>query len=137
MIGGGSRWVLFAMPTKTPPCEVYPAWTQAKFWAFIRSGLRAKWTRWPPKYEAMAKVKRPYVGEDKRRKFEYQCAHCQGWFMQKEVSVDHIEPVGSLLSFDDLPGFVQRLFVSVDKLQVLCDTCHNVKTQEERKTRGS
>lgn len=121
---------------KTPPCEIYPTWTEAKFWAFIRSGLRSKWTRWPPKYEVLAAAKRPYVGEDKRRKFEYQCASCGLWHPQKEVSVDHIVPVGTLKSWDDLVTFCQRLFVPATGLQVLCDTCHQAKTNQERKERG-
>lgn len=57
--------------------------------------------------------------------------------MQKEVSVDHIEPIGTLKAFSDLPGFVERLFVGVDKLQVLCDTDHKAKTKEERDARDS
>lgn len=49
--------------------------------------------------------------------------------------MDHIEPVGTLKSFDDLPGFVERMFVGVDKLQVLCSTCHQIKTNKERQGR--
>src|SRR5574342_495004 len=58
---------------KTPPFGPYPEWSTAKFWAFLRSGLRAKWQRWPPKYAVVAKSKRKYEGENKRQKFEYQC----------------------------------------------------------------
>lgn len=91
-------------------------------------------------------MKRPYViatdasGKavgNKRQKWEYQCAVCGGWFPAKEVSVDHVEPVGSLKSFSDLAGFAERLFVSVDKLQVLCHTDHLAKTKEERHARAS
>ena len=98
----------------------------------------AKWGRWPPKYEALAAVKRPFVavnGEKSRQKFEYQCAVCGQWFPQKLVSVDHIIPVGTLRKFDDLPGFVQRLFVGVEGLQVLCDPDHQLKTNQEREDR--
>lgn len=42
-------------------------------------------------------------------------------------------PVGTLKSFDDLPAFVENLFVGVDKLQVLCDPCHAIKTAQDRK----
>lgn len=52
--------------------------------------------------------------------------------MRKEVQIDHIEPAGSLKGFDDLPGFVERLFCEVDGLQVLCkDGCHNKKTHKK------
>jgi 5-methylcytosine-specific restriction endonuclease McrA len=33
---------------------------------------------------------------------------------------------------NDLPGFVERLFCEVDNLQVLCEGCHNIKTQAEK-----
>ncbi len=122
------------MGRKSEPFPAYPDWTTAKFWAFLRSGLRAKWTRWPPKYEVLRKAKRPYVGENKRQKHEFQCAHCGLWHPQKNVTVDHMIPAGQLRSWEDLPGFAERLFCSADKLQVLCDVCHAVKTKEERAT---
>lgn len=119
------------MPTKSSPFPEWPAWTEAKFWAFVRSGLRSKWSRWPAKYATLAEAKRNYKGSNARQKFEYKCAKCKKWYIQKEVSVDHIEPVGTLRSFEDLPAFCQKLFVGPDKLQVLCSTCHNKKTKEE------
>ena len=53
--------------------------------------------------------------------------------MQKQISVDHIEPVGTLRDYDDLPNFVRRLFVDEEGLQILCKDCHDKKTQAERK----
>lgn len=120
------------MGKKTPPCENYPQWTDAAFWAFLRAGLRAKWMRWPPKWQALHAASRPYKGSDKRKKTEYKCAHCGKWFSQKDVSVDHIIPTGSLRKWDDLVPFVQRLFCSIDNLQVLCKSCHDKKTYEEK-----
>ena len=121
------------MGRKTPPCDVYPAWTTAKFWSFIRSGIRAKWGRWPPKFEALAAAKR-VKPESKagRHRFEYKCADCKKWFMQKDVQVDHIESCGSLNSYDDLPRFVERMFVPSSKLRVLCKPCHQTRTNDER-----
>lgn len=113
-----------------------PDWSTAKFWSFIRSGLRAKWTRWPPKYEALRDVRRPYVGENKRQKYEFQCARCEGWFIQKSVEVDHIEPVGTLRDYSDLPEFVRRLFVSKEKLRVVCKACHLLITAEDKAAKG-
>lgn len=122
------------MGKKTSPCEVYPAWTSAKFWAFIRSGLRSKSSRWPPKYEVLAEARRPSQSVNKRLKYEFQCSSCKQWFPQKEVAVDHIVPVGTLKSFSDLPGFVERLFCSKEGFQVLCKEEHQKKTNEERGT---
>lgn len=119
------------MPKRTPEFSEWPTWSEAKFWSFIRSGLRSKWSRWPAKYAVLAAAKRPYKGQNKRQKYEFQCAKCKKWYAQKDVSVDHIEPVGSLRSYDDLPDFCRRLFVGVDKLQVLCKKDHDAKTRAE------
>jgi len=113
---------------------VYPDWSTAKFWGFIRSGLRAKFTRWPPKYEVLAKAKRNCRTKG-RQKFEYQCKVCEEFFPQKNVEVDHIIPCGSLKSFDDLAGFVDRMFCSIKHLRVVCKPCHKSITAEERAKR--
>jgi 5-methylcytosine-specific restriction endonuclease McrA len=106
--------------------------TESAFWSFIRSALRQKSRWWKPIGEAKAKAKRSYKGPIKRQKFEYQCAECLQWFPDKKINVDHITPAGTLRCADDLPGFVERLFCEVDNLQVLCETCHNKKTQSEK-----
>ena len=120
------------MPKKTPPFGHYPAWTTAKFFSFIRSGLRAKWTRWPPKYAVMAAAKRVYTGDNKRQKFEYLCSECNEYHPQKETEVDHCVPCGSLRSYEDIGSFVERLFVGEDKLRLVCKTCHREITKKER-----
>lgn len=117
---------------RTPPFPQYPAWTTAKFFGFLRSALRAGYNKWPPKWEVLGAAKREYKGTDKRCKWEYQCAECNKWYKTKDVSVDHIEPAGSLNTFDDIGPFVKRLFCGTDGLQVLCATCHTRKTANER-----
>lgn len=116
------------MTKRTPPFKPYPKWTEAKFWSFVRSGLRAKWVRWPPRYEALANARRIYKGKNKRQKYEYKCNICKKYYMQKEVEVDHIIPCGTLKDFSHLATFVENLFVGVDKLQVVCKSCHRSKT---------
>jgi len=81
----------------------------------------------------MESARKPYTGKDKRTKWVYECASCSKTFKSTEVNVDHIEPAGSLTKYSDLPGFVKRLFCEADNLQVLCKSCHDVKTKEERK----
>jgi 5-methylcytosine-specific restriction endonuclease McrA len=128
------------MGRKTPPFEKYEKWTTARFWTFIRSALRTAWNKWPPKYSVLNNSKRHaqyewYSDSGKKLnvKWEYQCNHCKEWYMGKQVSVDHIVPVGTLKDYDDLPDFTRRLFVSEEDLQILCKECHDTKTQEERK----
>ena len=106
--------------------------TESAFWGFIRSSLRQKSRWWKPIGEAKQAAKRAYKGRGNQRKWEYQCAECLNWFPDKEVNVDHRIPAGTLRCADDLPGFVERLFCEVDNLQVLCSTCHNKKTQDEK-----
>ena len=120
---------------RTPPYAPYPAWTTAKFFGFLRSALRAGYNKYPVKWEVLKAAKRPYKGPDKRCKWEYRCANCGGWFKAKEVSVDHVVPAGALNSFEDLPGFVERLFCGVEGLQVLHKACHDAKTAKERRSK--
>lgn len=117
---------------RTPPYSEYPEWSEAKFWGFIRSSLRSASSRWPPKYQCLNLATRPYVGPDKRRKKERQCAACKDWFPTTQTQADHIIPAGKLSSWEDLVPFVQRMFVGVDGFQCLCTECHNRKTAEER-----
>ena len=121
------------MAKKSPPFGPHPEWTEARFWSFIRSALRSAWSRYPVKYKVLANAKRNYKGPNKQQKYEFQCAECKGWFKAKEVSVDHITPAGTLRSYEDLPDFVRKLFVSEEELQVLCDKDHKAKTLAERR----
>ncbi len=106
--------------------------TESAFWSFIRSGLRQKSRWWKPITQCKLNAKRTYKGPNKRQKFEYQCNSCKKWFAEKNINVDHIDPAGSLNCANDLPGFVERLFCETDNLQVLCSSCHNTKTQNEK-----
>jgi 5-methylcytosine-specific restriction endonuclease McrA len=106
--------------------------SESAFWSFIRSALRQKSRWWKPIAECKAKAKRPYTGPLKRQKFEYQCNQCKGWYPEKKINVDHICPAGSLNSAQDLPGFIERLFCEIDNLQVLCISCHDIKSKEDK-----
>lgn len=105
--------------------------TESAFWSFIRSALRQKSRWWKPIALAKQRAKRSYKGPNKRQKFEYQCNICKEHFPEKDTNVDHVVPVGSLNCAEDLPGFVERLFCEVDRLQVLCSKCHDLKTKNE------
>lgn len=106
--------------------------TEYAFWGMIRSALRQKSRWWKPITQCKMKSRRAYKGPNKRQKFEYKCNACTKWFPEKKINVDHIIPAGSLKCAADLPGFVERLFCEIDNLQVLCETCHNKKTQNEK-----
>lgn len=104
--------------------------TESQFFSFIRSGLRSKSQRWPPRFAKLNKNRKKVTG--KRHRYEHQCEQCKGWFKQKDIEVNHRIPCGSLKSFDDLPGFVERLFCEEEGLEIVCKECHRKITNEER-----
>lgn len=103
--------------------------TESAFWSMIRSALRQKSRWWIPISKTKLKARRAYKGPNKIQKWEYQCAHCELWWKDKEVAVDHIVEAGELRSGKDLEGFIERLFCEEGGFQVLCKTCHHIKTQ--------
>jgi len=63
----------------------------------------------------------------------YECAHCKRAFKGSEVQIDHIVPTGRLLSFEDIPVFLESLLrEDVIEYQLLCKPCHQIKTNFER-----
>lgn len=107
--------------------------TESAYLAWIRSALRSKSLKWPPRGEALKLSRRSYKGPNKLQKWEHECALCSHWFKGKEVVVDHF-PVaaGSILSVDDIGPFANNLYCEVDNLRVLCKTCHDCHTLAEK-----
>jgi 5-methylcytosine-specific restriction endonuclease McrA len=106
--------------------------TESQFWAFIRAALRQKSRFWKPITACKMNNRRKYEGINKRQKYEYQCNKCKHWFKDTHIAVDHIVPCGALNNSADLPGFVDRLFCEMNGLQLLCEECHQLKTNMER-----
>lgn len=72
-------------------------------------------------------------GERAKKDFvKYECDSCKELVSGGFMDVDHIIPIGSFTSLDQVESFVKRVYCSYDNLQVLCDTCHNHKTAEDR-----
>lgn len=69
----------------------------------------------------------------KKDAVQYLCNVCSTYVGSTSVAVDHITPVVSVSSgFVDFGTFISRLFCDASNLQVICDPCHNEKTQTER-----
>ena len=117
---------------KPPTPYANGLWTTPRFYSFVRSALRRAFTRWPPNYAARKDARQPYSGPNKRQQWQFKCALCGGWWMQKETQIDHKIECGSLRAFSDLSGFVERLFCEKDGLQVVCKKCHQEKTNLQR-----
>ena len=107
--------------------------TESSFWSLIRSALRRKWMYWVPRKTVLEQAKYPYVGPNKRRKWEYECSVCKGRFDSDGVEVDHIRPAGSLKGYDDVALFIQNLFVEdLSLLRVVCKPCHKEITKNQK-----
>lgn len=123
------------MGNRVPKTRNHGTMTEAAFWGWLRSALRKRSMVWKPVKEAKERARRVYVGDNTRQKWEYQCAHCKLWHPEKHINVDHIIEAGSLTNGDDLKSFVERLFCEVDGFQILCETCHHEKTQNNKKAK--
>lgn len=126
-----------AVKQRVPRTRGGGRYTEAGFFGYIRAGLRAKFFRWGPRFDVLAAAKTKARNPAGRLKWEYKCAICEQLHPQKQVEVDHIVPCGSLRSYDDLPGFVERMFVEQDGLRVLCKPCHLKVTKEQRDAKSS
>lgn len=102
-----------------------------KLFPSLRSVLRRFWMRTPYRSNIIKESRVEVVG--KRYKYVVPCAECKKELRLNEVKVDHKIPCGSLTSFSDVGGFVERLFCDIDGLQCLCKQCHDIKTILERK----
>jgi hypothetical protein len=104
--------------------------------------LRAGSRKWPAKYQTLNDA---YVGQrlnetTNREGKHYLCALCEGEFPAKEVEVDHIEPVISSKGFTSWDDYIARLFCDKSNLQVVCKSCHKIKSYnegQERKLNGN
>ena len=110
-------------------------WTEGQLNSFIKSMLRKGSIRWGPKY-SVKKAARHFekLPNDKGRLvFHSLCADCRSLYPETTCAVDHILPVvdphKGFVSWDSV---IERLFCEEDNLQVLCKSCHDVKTQKEK-----
>lgn len=110
-------------------------WTTARYHSFIKSALRN--ARWPVRYQALKNAECGHIinPETNRKNKAYLCAECGGKFPQKQVKADHIAPVVPVTGFDSWDGVIERLFCEIDGYQILCNDCHQVKSNEENRLR--
>lgn len=109
----------------------------------IRGALRRVFSRSPLIRDVLFKVRReiPRYNKDgsraKKDAVQYQCAVCKQWVGSTHVAVDHLVPVISVDDgFVDWNEFVARLFCDASNLQVICEECHQKKTNAERAERN-
>ena len=111
--------------------------TQSQHMGKLRSALRNLSRWWKPFAMALkAASVTHHIG--RRKRVLYLCAECDKLFDRKQVEVNHKLPLGSLKTYEDLPGFCERLFVEdLSLLEVLCKECHKEETAMQREQRNS
>lgn len=110
------------------------SWTPGRVRSFITAVLRSGSRRWPPRYETLneAKTEKKVNLDSGRIAQHFRCAGCGLDYPSKQVQIDHREPVvDPLVGFISWDNFIEKLYCGKDNLQVLCKTCHKVKTKKE------
>ena len=102
---------------------------------------------WPPKHQV---IQRAFVKKGTNPKtgkpcMLHRCEECQGLFPKGSMKADHTEPVIPLshnwAEGDNFLGYnfnevMRRLWIEADDgWGVLCEGCHNKKSQEEKAAR--
>lgn len=108
-----------------------PDWSKRLNGYFISFARRV--FHWSPAYrEAVSRVEQK-TEQGKR----YRCESCGVLVERSQKQVDHIEPVVRIGEKwnGDWNGYRDRLFVTSDKLRVLCKPCHQAKTTKENQGR--
>lgn len=111
-------------------------WSLGRLQGFIIGVLRSGHRRWPIKYEVKneAKTEKKINPATGRVAQFYICAGCGEEYTNKDVEVDHIDAVvDPNVGFVDWNTYIARLFSSKDNYQLLCKTCHRLKSNEEKK----
>jgi hypothetical protein len=101
---------------------------------FVINNLRRASFRWPAKNRAKNRAK---IARN-----QYRCELCSEVHPNKNVRVDHREPVVPLTGFPKLPDgrddwstYIERLYCSDENFQLICCNCHDKKTDVEREIR--
>lgn len=99
---------------------------------YIFGALRKIW-RWYPERKKVLDEAEIWDSEGEPW---YTCSKCTTVWPRKQVHVDHIKPViDPKKGFVDWNTYIDRLFVKMVDLQVLCTNCHHEKSLKENKKR--
>ena len=107
--------------------------TNSAFFSMLRAMMRQKSRWWTPITVCKNRVKIPYAGTNKRKKWVYRCEDCGALKSADEIFVHHIHECGTLTSFEDIPGFAKRLFCNSDELVAICEKCHDIRHNKIKK----
>ena len=99
----------------------------------LRNAIRQVWMRHPVKLLKLDLAKVADTDPTTRRKWAVECEHCKRLVNLNFAEVDHIVGQHSLKELGQLIDFYEGILnVTLDDLQVLCKTCHGIKTYSEK-----
>lgn len=106
--------------------------------ALVASAARKIWSFHNLERKACLAGAQGVVLENGQRLKKFTCAICKNEFSYSDIKVDHKIPIGNTLPKDngELKEFIDKLRVPLEKLQVLCNRCHNIKTNKENECRN-
>ncbi len=93
----------------------------------LRSAIRLIWSRSAERREI---IKRDSFADPEHGK-AFNCPLCGKTLPLWAGDVDHITAIGPLSNWQDVEGFIDRMFFSPQRL--ICKSCHKSKTKEDRK----
>lgn len=118
------------------PWEEYPEYwkTEAEFWSYLRGALRRGiWEKSPIKIDYKNKAcTRPPADYTGRAKTGAYCALTGEWVGKSKLQVDHCEGHVSLLSWEDVIGFIHHMIPEKGTLQLVDPEAHKVKSYAEK-----
>jgi len=91
---------------------------------------RQQWTRSNvERKECLNKAKLPDLKPSK-----WMCAHCFDFYALSEIDCDHINPIENSTpqTKEEFIYCFERLHCPSECLQILCKTCHKIKTKHEK-----
>lgn len=108
--------------------------TEQKFIAWLQKAMRKSfWTKHPVRLEMMKKGRKRLPNADTGRIcFHHQCAHCEKWFPESKIEVNHKNTVGHLHIGNVGESFERLAIVTEEDLEKLCIECHSIVTYSER-----
>lgn len=126
-------------------------WDKYRF-QFVRERLRKASFMWPPRGQAIRAARttqkpNPTTG---RLCWYVECAGCHKEFLEKEVRLDHVEPVVAVtesfmpsvrdavqtnIADVHMGTYLRRMLPEAAGFQCLCESCHTTKTRGENEQR--
>ena len=121
----------------SPKTRCSGEWTEARYNSFVKSGIRSLTRKWKPMFDALKESATVRKTNEKtgREAMHYRCACCGNDFPLKGVAIDHIVPIVPTTGFDSWDNVISRALCEKDGFQVLCKSCHSIKTKEENSER--